>query len=151
MKFDNLEKYLDEFSRDVKDEYINYLKKQDYRIAQTITTRVEQFGNKYIVYMNLAEYWKYIEYGRKPGKRPPINAILKWIKDKGITPRGGIKISDKSLAFVISRSIGEKGIKPRPVLFEKIVKEQNFEQNVLNALRKDIKADIDEIKNWNKK
>ena len=36
-----------------------------------------------------------------------------------------------------------------PVLFEKIIKSKNFETNVLNAFKKDIKADLDSIKNWN--
>ena len=150
MKYDNLEKYLDEFAQSVGDDYIQYLANQNYQIAKTITTRVEKFDKEYIVYMNLEEYWKYIEYGRKPGKRPPINSILKWIRVKGITPRGGIKMSHRSLAYVIARKIGKDGIKARPVLFEKIIKSKNFETNVLNAFKKDIKEDLDSIKNWNK-
>ena len=149
MKFTNLEKYLDEFAKDVEDDYIQYLSNQNYQIAKTITTRVDLMGNSYTVYMNLAEYWKYIEYGRRPGKRPPINSILKWVRNKGITPRGGIKMSQRSLAYVIAKKIGEFGIKPRPVLFEKIIKSKNFETNVLNAFKKDIKEDLDSIKNWN--
>lgn len=156
MKFDNLEKYLDDYANTVGSTYEKYLRDQGYRISNTITTRVELFGNKYQVYMNIEKYWKYIEYGRKPypgnpKKRPPINAILKWVKDKGIKPRGGIPMSDKSLAYLISRSIGRKGIKERPVLFEKIIPEQDFEKNVMIAFQKDVKADLESIKNWNKK
>lgn len=52
------------------------------------------------------DYVYYLEFGRGKGKRPPKDAILKWIDDKGITPDG---ISKESLAFLIARSIGENG------------------------------------------
>lgn len=150
MKYDNLEKYLDDYAEEVANDYEQYLAAQKYDIAKTITTNIKRFGNVYTVNLNMAEYWKYIEYGRKAGKRPPINAILTWVRKKGITPRNGIKMSDRSLAFLIAKKIGKVGIKPRPVLFEKIIKSKNFETNVLKALQKDIKAELDAIKN-NKK
>lgn len=52
-------------------------------------------------------YSYFLEFGRKPGKRPPTAAIAQWIEDKGIVPDG--KISKKSLAFLIAKKIGEKG------------------------------------------
>lgn len=51
-------------------------------------------------------YSYFLEYGRKPGKRPPKEAIKQWIADKGIVPNG---ISTDSLAYLIARKIGEKG------------------------------------------
>ena len=41
---------------------------------------------EYQIVFDLADYWFYVENGRRPGKRPPISAIEKWIADKGITP-----------------------------------------------------------------
>ncbi len=52
------------------------------------------------------DYIYYLEKGRKPGKRPPKAAMLQWIEDKRITPRG---ISKDSLAFLLARKIGEEG------------------------------------------
>ena len=54
-----------------------------------------------------SESWKYINEGRTPGGRPPINVIEQWIDDKGIQPND---ISKKSLAFLIARKIGAEGI-----------------------------------------
>lgn len=34
------------------------------------------------------EHWKYVEYGRNPGKFPPLDTIKSWIKVKGL-PRSG--------------------------------------------------------------
>ena len=53
------------------------------------------------------KYFTVLETGRKPGKRPPIDVVEKWIVDKGIIPDGGI--STRSLAFLIARKIGEEG------------------------------------------
>ena len=58
------------------------------------------------------QYIGALEFGRKPGKRPPRAVIRKWIDEKGITPNQPFKDLDKaknSLAFLIQRKIGEKG------------------------------------------
>lgn len=52
--------------------------------------------------------WNYIqvlEDGRKPGKFAPPEVIEKWVESKPIRS----DISTKSLAFLINRSIAEKG------------------------------------------
>lgn len=52
------------------------------------------------------EYWYYLVHGRKPGKQPPIESIEGWIQKKGIRPTD---ISERSLAFLIARKIGQLG------------------------------------------
>ena len=53
------------------------------------------------------DYTEYLVEGRKPGKFPPIDAIKKWIFDKGITS----DIPVNSLAFLIARKISQSGTK----------------------------------------
>jgi len=58
-------------------------------------------------------YARFVEEGRRPGKMPPIAAIAGWASRHGIEP---------DAAFLIARSIGRRGTKPRPYLkpaFEK--------------------------------
>lgn len=59
-----------------------------------------------------------LEFGRKPGKRPPRAVIRKWIDEKGIIPKlkangkplnKDVEKAKDSLAFLIQRKIGEKG------------------------------------------
>ena len=52
------------------------------------------------------DYIYYLQYGRKPGGRPPIKAIRQWIDDKGITPEKGSK---DSLAWAIAKKIEQEG------------------------------------------
>jgi hypothetical protein len=62
-------------------------------------------GNTLTIFSRL-KYFTVLETGRKPGKRPPINVIEQWIKNKPLNLDG---ISSKSLAFLIARKIGEEG------------------------------------------
>ena len=66
--------------------------------------KVQILGSKYT-------YW--MENGRNAGKFPPINAIRKWIDDKGIIAEG---ISRNSLAFLIARKIAREGYKGKPLV-----------------------------------
>ena len=67
---------------------------------------------EYQVIFDLADYWYYVENGRRPGKRPPISAIEQWISDKGLQPHpraNGSIPSTKQLAFAISTKIAREG------------------------------------------
>ena len=81
------------------------------------------------VWWSLAEYWKYVEYGRQPGgKFPPPDKIMQWIKIKPIIPRPGKngKVpSLKQLAYLISRKIVIDGIKPKNVLSNTLKENEN--------------------------
>ena len=56
-------------------------------------------------------YAQQLETGRKSGKFPPIDAIKKWIEEKGIASRIQGEISVGSLAFLIARKISREGWK----------------------------------------
>lgn len=91
-----------------------------YKLKDNISFTVDIDGNFYNILFKAPEYWKYAEYGRKAGKWPPITAIEKWIDIRHITPypssRGKLP-TKKQLAFLIARSIGEKGTLTTPVYF----------------------------------
>lgn len=99
-----------------------------------------------------AKYATYVEFGRRPGKRPPIDAIRQWIDKKHVLDTFSIKTkrmnkrkSDyesrrNGLAFAIARSIGKKGTKAHPFLFPAFeAKKVNVEKNIGKELGRWIK------------
>lgn len=52
------------------------------------------------------DYIYYLEKGRKPGKRPPVAALIPWVQARGLASN---EKEVKSIAFLIARKIGEKG------------------------------------------
>jgi len=64
-----------------------------------------------VVDFGSADYWEYVNYGRRPGKYPPLFAIDKWVsrKVKGARDDNGRFIKRKSLVFLIRRSIAQYG------------------------------------------
>lgn len=55
-----------------------------------------------------AKYFYQQKKGRKPGKFPPLEDILNWIRAKKITPRDS-KTTEKQLAFLFARKIAQSG------------------------------------------
>lgn len=102
------------------------------------STVIEVNGLTLSVSFNLEDYWKYVEYGRRPGKRPPIDAIEQWIKVKPIVPDpiNGKIPSTRQLAFLISRKIGMEGTKAQRPL-ESAMYSDNMEM-LINQLKNEI-------------
>ena len=84
------------------------------RLIDSVTTQVVAGDRAYEVTMTLNDYWKYIENDTKP-HWPPSNKILEWIRIKPVIPKPddntGRIPSQRSLAFLIGRSISKKGTK----------------------------------------
>ena len=51
---------------------------------------------------------QFAKYGRKPGKQPPLDPIIEWVKAKGILFEG---LSEEGTAWAIAKSIEKKGTK----------------------------------------
>lgn len=83
-------------------------------LGNTISATVNAEDGIYEVNLNIQDYWKYVEYGRLPGKFPNIDAIRKWIQVKPVIPYtyNGKLPTLNELTFLISRKIANKGIEP---------------------------------------
>ena len=99
-----------------------------------------------------SQYFLARENGRRPGKQPPVSAILEWMRIKPIRLRdkesGKIKKSTESLkkqvAFLIARKIGRDGIKGWHAFdyaMENIWDE--YEAKLVEAFGKDFGASLD--------
>ena len=119
-------------------------------LYRTISYSVSTVNSGWVISVSLADYWKYIEYGRRPGKMPPVSAIENWIKVKQIIPHSMTLKSGKTviptipqLSFLIARSIGRRGIAPKPLFknsFEAAKKQ--FMQVIKDAITQDIKENL---------
>ncbi len=143
MKVEILNKIITEFQKYYKDKIIKTGHNASGQLANTQSFEVEYNNDNWLITLKMEEYWKYLEYGRKSGKMPPIDDILSWINVKKILPRGNKKpITKKQLAYVIARSIGKKGL-PATHLLEKSMTEFNFKNKVLRVIFQKHKEELD--------
>lgn len=146
ISFNNLEKVLKEYGQLVKDLYKIALTDSDRVASGKLLNSVDYIynsdGRSYSVSLKLEEWWKWVEYGRRPGKFPPVDKILEWIRVKPILPypdSNGKLPTEKQLAFLIGRKISEEGYEGSHDL-ERTLEMVNaeYEEKIMEALDKDL-------------
>lgn len=93
-----LKNFAEEVIRDIRAKIPNVTGES----ADSLGYRIDAQG---LTIFSSKKYFTVLETGRKPGKRPPIDVIEQWVRQKPITS----DISPRSLAFLIARKIGEEG------------------------------------------
>lgn len=151
LKFNNLKKVLNDYGKAVEDYYKRNLTDGNNNASKELINSVKyitSFGSrKFEISLNLAEHWKYLEYGTKPHFPPfsdPDDGILKWVTVKPVIPRpmkNGKLPTEKQLAFLIARSISKNGTKAYKVL-EKTIEQINEEylDRIYDAIEKDLEG-----------
>ena len=151
--FKHTMKALNDFGKVIIDNYKSQLEAEQMNngeLYRTISYSVSTGTGGWVISVSLADYWKYVEYGRRPGKMPPVSAIENWINVKQIIPHSMTLKSGKTviptipqLSFLIARSIGRRGIAPKP-LFQKSFEaaKQQFMQVIKDAITQDIKENL---------
>jgi len=97
-------------------------KESDNYTTEKSTITVEEDG----VTLSTPDYLQFAVYGRGPGKNPPLDNIMKFVKAKGIIFDG---MDQRGTAFAIQASIGIKGT-------------SNWQPNAPNALSEFIKGNL---------
>lgn len=95
--------------------------------------KVKEYDKGYTVAYTASYAW-IVEFGRKAGTMPPIQAIVPWVKKK-------LRINDekeqKSVAFAIAKSISLHGTKAKPFFYpayEHVIK--GISGRIINAVNK---------------
>lgn len=131
-------KFLEEVTKSSMPAYYE-LKKKIYFTLQVNDTLFE-------IEFNAPEYWKYANYGRGPGKFPPLDKIEEWIKRRKISPyplKSGKVPTRPQLAFLIGRKIAEEGFKGSGFLeFSLAQQEDYWEDRISDAISRDIEVEI---------
>lgn len=150
MEWTNLYKVLNEYGEALRnklqDEYIKDNKIASGELLNSCEYVVEYDERQISVSLDLASWWKYVEYGRQPGKFPPPDKILEWIRIKPIIPREGVNgklPTEKQLSYLIGRKIALEGIDAGNYL-QMSVKEINdtFNEKIEEAITKDVNDNL---------
>lgn len=153
-EFPNLTRVLNEYAQGLVENYKAALGAESINASGELANSVkyiidDKVKGRFEVKLELLEYWKYVEYGRKAGKMPPISAIKQWIEVKPIIPRpnkNGKLPTINQLAYLISRKIGLEGTKGRGVLGERIENANRvFWEDIEDAILKDLGIQLDTI------
>ena len=163
MEWENTKLILDTFGKQFIDAYRAGLDAKDANASMGLYNSLNfeiKIGEQSIgLDILLNDYWKYLEYGCKgsaisypeayyPAHFPPTSAIEEWIRIKPVIPeqRNGKLPTQKQLAFLIARSIHEKGIEPRFIFRDagESVWEQ-LKDALEDAITKDVNNNIKEI------
>lgn len=115
--FANVFETLDEYRREFERVYKLHLEENGHKatgnLISSISTYTEVKGDGVVeVWLDCAEYYRWVDKGRSAGKWPPRDKILDWIRVKPIIPRpdkNGKLPTEQQLAFLIQRKIGEEG------------------------------------------
>lgn len=145
MKWNHLQKALETYNTYLLSAARNNMP-QYYELKDKISFKVDVSGNLFEVTFNAPEYWKYANYGRPPGKMPPVSAIEEWITRRRIVPESNTSTPNAtSLAYVIARKIGREGTIGTNFL-EKSLDEQKeyWMSTISSAIGEDILEEIDD-------
>ena len=166
MKTPSLENFLKTFGDKVVDDAKKSLQKQkgDTALGKSIRVKVVPTATGFDTMFYMDDYGTYLDEGvsgtkvkrsfidakgqtRKSSysytnKQPPSSIIEKWIKKKGIKGRSsktGRFITNKSLSFLIARSIKIKGLKSLSFFQKPLgVEYKKLKKQILDVLKLDI-------------
>jgi hypothetical protein len=111
------------------------------RLKKSLGYKIVKTSDSYQIRFEGADYMDEVENGRKPGKMPSVGKIQQWMQYKGLPEK-----DNKSVAFLIARSIGRNGIEPTQ-FFRKSIIENNdkFRKTMTKDLSDYIIRDIKKI------
>lgn len=146
-----LNEYAQAWANAYKAELIAEGKRATGDLIRSVSGEVVIENDVYSAVLNLEDYWKYVEFGRRSKhqdssiKPPPISAILKWVQVKPVIARPntltGLVPTQEQLAYAIAKSIQQNGIEPTYALRETNNATFNaFEQRLKDALTADLEG-----------
>lgn len=150
IEFKNLTNALKEYADAIRDQYKDNLERDNRRatgnLITSINSKIVVNGTTYEIDLQLADYWKYVEWDTKP-HIPPYNKILEWVKVKPVLPtpmKNGKLPTEEQLAWMITDKIRREGTKGTHDLEDALV-EVDYETIIEEALDRDVLESLDEI------
>lgn len=131
-------------------------------LRKSIRFTIQPRGLVYHFELRLADYYEYVDKGRKAGKMPPVSSIIKWIADKKFvmknnklqrkTQGGKLKKVSENLnlttkiAWAIAKKISKHGTRGTnfytPTVDDWI---ENLKKELPKALKRDVLVEVREL------
>lgn len=156
IKYTHLEAVLETYGREVADRYKSELDmakaNATYNLKNSVQPLVEVHSDRVTLFLQLQEYWKYLEYGTRKaaghpeGKRPPFRPFLEWVKDKPVIPWSEklrtmpLNKAQEAMAAMIRWKVWKEGTKPLHLL-EKALGDQSA---LLEECREALSLDLED-------
>lgn len=117
------------------------------KLQETITYSFQYDGRNLRLILNMEDYYKYLESGRKSGKFPPVDKILEWIRIKPVIPRdkNGKLPTTNQLAYLIGRKIATKGTPATHIMTDTVVNfrlQQRIRNEILNIFKNNFEKEL---------
>ena len=145
MKWDNLQSCMDDY-RKFLEEVTKGSMPAYYELKHKIYFTLQISDTVFEIEFNAPAYWKWANYGRGPGKFPPINKIEDWIKRRKIAPyptKSGRIPTRPQLAYLIARKIAREGFEGSGFLEFSLKQQQDYwEDRISDAITRDIELQI---------
>lgn len=135
-KFISVGMILEKYARMIVDGLKSNLTANDsiasYKLLQSVQANVTIYGSVYTMEIRMEDYWKYVEFGREPGKFPPIEPIIKWTVQKGFSMEAVAQsfrdnaAKNRRLKGVKQRSFDNIRKKPKKLNRERVRKQLAF-------------------------
>lgn len=145
MNTKHTKKALNNYRKILVEELKRQLKKPNSNLESSITGRKITGKDGFTISMN--DYGINVNQGRSAGRFPNVDKLKDWIirnKIKNTTAKEGKPSSLDSLAYIIGRSIAQKGIKPTrfiDIVIEKVEPEMTLA--IANSYLKDLNEFLD--------
>tara|TARA_R110000787_G_scaffold188108_1_gene299907 strand:+ start:155 stop:670 length:516 start_codon:yes stop_codon:yes gene_type:complete len=132
---DNIQGVLAKFGQKLQDDLIKSLDKKKKNASGGLRQSIQAVPNVsiqdgfYTYVLSMASYYEFVDEGRKAGKMPPVDSLIKWVKQKSAF--GGLEVNEskdvRSVAFGIAKNIAKFGIKPS-YFFTNVIDDGRLEQ-----------------------
>jgi len=119
-------------------------------LTESMAFVVRSKNSKVEMDFSMLDYYEFVDEGRKPGKQPPINSILKWLSLPLVRDKlsGGLSDAEVSnpegLAFQIARKIGREGTKGTD-FYTNVIESRLVTQDLPKLIQESVGEDIDEL------
>ena len=143
----NRKQFGDDYVRIIAKEIKSAGKSASGKLIRSLDYRLSDDASAIHFIFGAEDYFTFVDEGRRPGSFPPIQALAKWARIKGIS---------KDAVFPIAKSIYRFGIKPANIFEKSNAKAMNgkvfddLEDNIGENVGDEIVRQLEQLNNTNK-